>query len=137
MIYIDDKDNLSVRDQLEINQSQLAPCPSRNMDKAENKIAMFEMLQELKHRLRSPLELRCIDAIITDRQNAYMLFTDVYVQMQGDKTDHITLGTIMAKYLERMNKSNDQLLKLADLISKEEQANNIINPDDLFKQIKE
>ena len=74
---------------------------------------------------------------LTDRQNAYMLFTDVYVQMQGDKTDHITLGTIMAKYLERMNKSNDQLLKLADLISKEEQANNIINPDDLFKQIKE
>ncbi len=74
---------------------------------------------------------------LTDRQNAYMLFTDVYVQMQGDKADHVTLGAIMAKYLERMNKSNDQILKLADLIAKEEQAAAAIDPNDLFRQIKE
>ena len=64
-----------------------------------------------------------------------MLFTDVYIQMQGDKADHVTLGAIMSKYLERMNKSNDQLLKLAELIAKEEQAAAVINPDDIFKQI--
>lgn len=70
-----------------------------------------------------------------DRMNAYMLFTDVYGCMTGDKADHVTLGPMMAKYIERMNKSNDQLLKLADLIAKEEEKAAQIDPDNLFAQI--
>jgi len=73
---------------------------------------------------------------IVDRMNAYMLFTDVYSTMTGDKADHVTLGPMMAKYIERMNKANDQLLKLADLIAKEEDRASQIVPDDLFAQIK-
>ena len=72
---------------------------------------------------------------IIDRMNAYMLFTDVYTTMQGGTADHIQLGSIMAKYIERMNKSNDQLLKLAELIAKEEEKSARINSDDLFDQI--
>lgn len=72
---------------------------------------------------------------IVDRMNAYMLFTDVYSTMTGDKADHVTLGPMMAKYIERMNKANDQLLKLADLISKEEEKAAQIDPDNLFAQI--
>ena len=72
---------------------------------------------------------------IVDRMNAYMLFTDVYSTMTGDKADHVTLGPMMAKYIERMNKANDQLLKLADLISKEEEKASQIIPDDIYSQI--
>ena len=72
---------------------------------------------------------------IVDRMNAYMLFTDVYGCMTGDKADHVTLGPMMAKYIERMNKANDQLLKLAELISKEEEKAAQIDPDNLFAQI--
>ena len=72
---------------------------------------------------------------IVDRMNAYMLFTDVYGTMTGDKADHVTLGPMMAKYIERMNKANDQLLKLADLIAKEEEKAAQIDPDNLFAQI--
>jgi hypothetical protein len=72
---------------------------------------------------------------IVDRMNAYMLFTDVYTSMSGDKSDHITLGPMMAKYIERMNKANDQLIKLAELISKEEEKASQIDPDNLFAQI--
>ena len=72
---------------------------------------------------------------VVDRMNAYMLFTDVYTTMQGGINDHIQLGSIMAKYIERMNKANDQLLKLAELIAKEEEKSSKINPDDLFDQI--
>jgi hypothetical protein len=36
-----------------------------------------------------------------------------------------------------MNKANDQLLKLAELVSKSEEQAAKINPDDLFSQIKE
>ena len=74
---------------------------------------------------------------IIDRMNAYMLFTDVYGSMSGDKADHITLGPMMTKYIERMNKSNDQLIKLADLIAKEEEKSAAIDPEGLFAQIAE
>jgi hypothetical protein len=72
---------------------------------------------------------------IVDRMNSYMLFTDVYGSMSGDKADHVTLGPMMAKYIERMNKANDQLLKLADLIAAEEEKAAQIDPDNLFAQI--
>ena len=74
---------------------------------------------------------------VVDRQNAYMLFTDAYTTMQGGSAEHVTIGATMAKYLERMNKANDQILKLAELIAKEEQQANQINPDDLFAQIQD
>ena len=72
---------------------------------------------------------------VTDRENASMLFTDAYTQMQSGTAEHISLGSTMSKYLERMNKSNDQILKLAELISREAEKAARIDPDDLFSQI--
>ena len=43
-------------------------------------------------------------------------------------------GSIMSKYLERMSKCNDQILRLAELIAKEEDKNQM-SPDDIFNQI--
>ena len=40
----------------------------------------------------------------------------------------------MTKYLERMSKSNDQILKLAELISKED-TENTVSVDDIFDEI--
>ncbi len=40
----------------------------------------------------------------------------------------------MSKYLERMAKSNDQILKLAELIAKEEEKQQV-SSDDIFNQI--
>ena len=42
----------------------------------------------------------------------------------------------MSKYLERMSKSNDQILKLAELIAKEQEKDEI-SPDDIFNKITE
>jgi len=41
----------------------------------------------------------------------------------------------MTKYLERMSKSNDQILKLAELIAKEQEKENNVSPDDIFNTI--
>ena len=49
--------------------------------------------------------------------------------------DHISVGPTLSKYLERMNKSNDQLIKLADLIAKEEERAEAVDPDDIFSKI--
>lgn len=70
-----------------------------------------------------------------DRMNAYMLFTDAYTNMSGGTADHVQLGAQMSKYIERMNKANDQLIKLAELIAKEEDRSSQIDTEDLFKQI--
>jgi len=94
-------------------------------------LASIETLEDKKKYLWKEI----YENAIVDRMNAYMLFTDVYSSMSGDKSDHVTLGPMMGKYIERMNKANDQLLKLADLIAKEEEKASQIDPENLFAQI--
>ncbi len=72
---------------------------------------------------------------IVDRNNAYMLFTNLYNSMGSSATEHTTFGLLLTKYIERMNKSNDQLLKLTELISKEQEKNEKINVNDMFDAI--
>ena len=70
---------------------------------------------------------------LDDREQARMLFVELFLESQGNPTNHLNFGPLMAKYLERMNKSNDQVLRLAELIAKEEDKP--INVDDIFSQM--
>ena len=70
---------------------------------------------------------------ISDRENANVLLTDLMIQIKGNVSNHTMFGPIMSKYLERMSISNDQMLRLAELISKEEKVT--IDPDAIFAEI--
>ena len=72
---------------------------------------------------------------VNDRENARMLYNDAYLNLTGALSDHANVGSVIAKYLERMCRSNDQILKLAELIAKEEEKANTVSPDDIFSQI--
>tara|TARA_B100000927_G_C16466326_1_gene469841 strand:- start:2365 stop:2733 length:369 start_codon:yes stop_codon:yes gene_type:complete len=72
---------------------------------------------------------------LEDREKAKMLFNDAYISMQGGVNEHMNIGSILAKYIERMSKSNDQILKLAELIAKEEEKAETISDDDIFSKI--
>ena len=72
---------------------------------------------------------------INDREKAKMLFNDAYMSMQGGVNEHMNIGAIMSKYLERMCRSNDQILKLAELIAKEQEAAETISDDEIFSKI--
>ena len=72
---------------------------------------------------------------IEDRESANILFTDLMMQSTGNSANHLQFGQLMSKYLERMSKCNDQILRLAELIAKEEEKNETISPDDIFDQI--
>tara|TARA_B100000035_G_C20701018_1_gene422663 strand:- start:172 stop:549 length:378 start_codon:yes stop_codon:yes gene_type:complete len=72
---------------------------------------------------------------IEDREKSKMLFNDAYISMTGGTTEHMNIGSIMAKYIERMSKSNDQILKLAELISKEEEKSAEVSVEDIFDKI--
>jgi hypothetical protein len=71
---------------------------------------------------------------VTDRENAHALFISLYQVMNGSSSEHLTVGATLTKYLERMSKANEQLLKLADIIrsSSEERK---LTPDEIFDQI--
>jgi hypothetical protein len=55
------------------------------------------------------------------------------MQDKGNAANHNILGPVIAKYLERMSRANDQILKLAELVAREEETD--INPDSIFDSI--
>lgn len=70
---------------------------------------------------------------LDDREKANILFTDLLIETKGSSAQHAVFGPIMSKYLERMCKTNDQILKLAELITKEEEKSFDMN--EIFDQI--
>ena len=104
----------------------------------ENKIKEFsELLESLTNTedKKKLLWKESYQNAIDDRETAGLLLTDLVVQCQGNQANHLQFGTLMTKYLERMNKSNDQILKLAELIAKEEDKVEIMSDDDIFNKI--
>jgi|TARA_R110000824_G_scaffold62352_2_gene165143 hypothetical protein len=74
---------------------------------------------------------------IEDRESASILLNDLLLSIPGNSANHSTHGTLATKYLERMSKSNDQIIKLAELIAKEQEKQDTVSPDDIFKSIGE
>lgn len=72
---------------------------------------------------------------VDDRESASILLNDLLVMIPGSSGNHSTHGGLATKYLERMSKCNDQILKLAELIAREQEKENELSPDDIFKSI--
>jgi len=74
---------------------------------------------------------------ISDRANANLCFLDVYPHLKNDLDNHMQVGIQAVQYLTRMEKSNEQLLKLATIIQKslENQQEESIDQDALFAEI--
>jgi hypothetical protein len=110
----------------------------QDFDSLKKKVDEFsDVLQKIEHAdaKKKILWKEIYENAITDRQNAHVLFVEAYTTMSQGTTEHATLGSTLTKYLERMNKANDQLLKLAEIMARSEDEFNKINADDLFDQI--
>lgn len=104
----------------------------------ENKVKHFESLLESIEELDSKKRLLWIEIYrnaVTDRESASILFTDTIMQLKGNAANHSILGPVVVKYIERMSRANDQLIKLAEIITKEE--NKPIDTNSIFEQISE
>ena len=109
------------------------------LNKTDAKIKAFsellESLEDLDSR-KKVLWKEIYDNAISDRNLANMLFTDSWQRMNGQNAlTHEAIGATMAKYLERMCKSNEQVLRLAELIQKAEEKASKIDTEDLFSEI--
>ena len=112
----------------------------KKIKKAKNKETKIEKFSDLLDSLESIedkkklLWLESYENALEDRENARFLLNDLLMQVKGSVPLHTSLGSIMSKYLERMGKSNDQILKLAELIAKE-QEKETLSSDDIFNEI--
>ena len=111
------------------------------MSDIKNKEAKIKEFSELLDSLQSTEDKKKLlwkesyQNAVEDRETAGLLLTDLVVQCQGSQTNHLQFGVLMTKYLERMSKSNDQILKLVELIAKETEKSENISDDDIFNQI--
>lgn len=109
-----------------------------NVTKQEVKIKEFSDLLDTLSNTEDKKKLLWKESYqnaLDDRENANILLVDLMKVSMNNSTNHLQFGTLMAKYLERMSKSNDQILKLAELIAKEEEKNDMIDSDALFDEI--
>jgi single-stranded DNA-specific DHH superfamily exonuclease len=95
-------------------------------------LASIESLDDKKRQLWREI----YENAISDRQNSYVMFSKLVRIVEDKSTEHAVHGRTIATFLERMSKSNDQLIKLAELIAKAQRSDEEINADDMFDQIK-
>ena len=107
-------------------------------EKKENSIKNFAEILDSIDSLEDKKKLlwkEIYENALEDREKSKMLFNDAYISMSGGTNEHMNIGAIMSKYIERMSKSNDQILKLAELIAKEEEKTENISEDEIFGRI--
>lgn len=104
--------------------------------KIEEFSSVLDTLDNLEDK-KKLLWMHIYEHAVQDRTHAYMLFTELYVNSKGQPSEHHLNGPILAKYIERMSRANDQLLKLAELVQKAQDEEEAINEDDVYRQIQD
>lgn len=109
-----------------------------SLNEKEKKIKQFsDILNELSSTedKKKMLWKEIYENAINDRENAGILFTDTLMQVKGNAANHNILGPVIVKYIERMSRANDQILKLAELIANEESKE--MSMDSIYDKIGE
>lgn len=86
---------------------------------------MTEKTQNLKNYINQATE-----NINDDRAATKSLLMSLLQYMQAGDDRHREFGLIAAKYLETLQRSNEQLVKLASLLQKREKSDDSITDDD-------
>ena len=107
---------------------------SNKEQKIKNFADILENIESLEDK-KKMLWKEIYENSIEDREKAKLLFNDAYISMAGGINEHMNIGAVMSKYLERMCRSNDQILKLAELIAREEEKEEPFSEDDIFSKI--
>ena len=81
-----------------------------------------------------------IDNVRCDRAAANSVLVDVLIYAKKNEEHHKTVGLVIAKYLETLQRSNEQLVKLTSIIGKSSGGKVSLSEEDkeeLFDAIKE
>ena len=70
-----------------------------------------------------------IDNIRSDRETTRELLDDAMRYLSQDVSRHRDIGQTLAKYVETLQRSNEQLVKLCGLMSKNEKTDELTDKD--------
>jgi|TARA_R110000822_G_scaffold256187_2_gene382071 hypothetical protein len=78
-----------------------------------------------------------ISNIVEDREITRELLDDAIKWLSVDEGRHQTIGMTLAKYVETLQRSNEQLVKLCGLMTKQESSDELSDKDfaQIFDQI--
>lgn len=119
-----------------------SPTGQQLIKKTDQDLATFVELLDSITTIDDRLKLlwkQIYENALIDRRNAYMIWTDLYLTVHGNPEQHVIHGDHLSKYMERMEKANTQLLKLAELVYKakdKQEAEEIPDSRSLFERIK-
>lgn len=126
-------ENMDVNDLLKIDEYK------KLLEKKKNKVEKFKdtlsSIGSLDHDLKN-IWGEIYENAIEDRNKAEILFSNLYQEIIHNPSAHGVYGLVLAKYLERMCKSNDQIIKLSELIENSKKESETVSPDDIFNSIK-
>ena len=120
---------------------EFAPKSPKELEKeAEVNIGNFtKLLNTLSslHDRKKILWKEIYENAVLDRRNAYIMFGDLYQKVHNDPAQHAVHGQNLSKYLERMSKANDQIIKLAEILDDAVEADEdmLTSEDDFYEQM--
>lgn len=126
----------------EISQMDSNPTGQQLIKKTDEDLATFVDLLHSITTIDERLKLlwkQIYENALIDRRNAYMIWTDLYLTVHGNPEQHVIHGDHLSKYMERMEKANTQLLKLAELVYKakdKQEADEVPDSKAIFDRIK-
>jgi hypothetical protein len=126
----------------EISQMDSNPTGQQLIKKTDEDLATFVDLLNSITTIDERLKLlwkQIYENALIDRRNAYMIWTDLYLTVHGNPEQHVIHGDHLSKYMERMEKANTQLLKLAELVYKakdKQEADEVPDSKAIFDRIK-
>ena len=83
-----------------------------------DKISLDEYIEEALENIRK------------DREVTNSLLKDAIVYISADENRHEKVGQVVAKYVETLQRSNEQLVKLASLVQKKDDSSSEITSKD-------
>jgi hypothetical protein len=90
----------------------------RNLDMSKKSNSLDSLIDE------------SLDNIRQDRAMASTLLVDLVTHIKGNKHEHKETGQVAAKYLETLQRSNEQLVKLNTLLFKKSSLSTGLTEDD-------
>jgi len=108
--------------------------PRGNAEKIKNFDGLLDQIESLSDK-KKQLWKEIYQNALADRQNSYAMFATLVKIAQDKSTEHAVHGKTISTYISCMSKSNEQLIKLADLIAKADSSSKDLSPDEIFMKI--
>lgn len=121
------------------------------MSSGSSNVGKYRWTEELRNKLKDFKDL--LDSISELDNKTKALWSDIYFNAFKDRElslkcfdnlwnivedkpeNHAIHGDRLSKYIERMSKANDQLIKLADLVERAKEKSEEVDVDSVFETI--